>query len=309
MRVKITLFLNPCDPAKTLTSENYQCKHTMTRYIVRDPKGSAEYDNFNPYKSSKSGNNVIDKIKIMDELFKYKDEIDYNSLLFCIDMREVKETTILLTSYEDRNGGVDTRYMTLWEDDNKKAWYAKFKDYKGVTLLFNKFKELKIIDSKYFNSTEFMKCIYNKDCCKRMLCNNERKQLCYIINLGQIVFEIDYNYSPYDKALKYRESKITVPERLIGFISKTQPNLSNAPHLIGEHYYSNVTINACPIHKAAINYVKEHIDEILTDAGFTVEPEPSIEIKYISREESALRDKERRRAELLEELRKLNEEE
>ena len=274
----------------------------MTRYIVRDPKGSEKYDNSIPYKSDKSSDNSIDKVKIMNELFKYKDEIDYNSLLFCIDVRVIKCNTVELTP--------DKCYMTLLDDENKGEWYSNFKYYKGITLLFNKFKELKLVDSMYFNSTEFMKCIYNKACCCRFLCDNERIQYCYVINLGQIVFEIDYNYSPEYKALKYRESyKIIVPDGLISFISKTQPKLSNAPRIIKHAYFDASLINTCPIHKAAINYVKEHIDEILTDAGVADEPEPSIEIKYISRKESALRAKERRRAELLEELRKLNEEE
>ena len=275
----------------------------MTRYIIRDPNGSEKYDNSIPYKWK-----LFDNIRISTELIKvllkYRDEIDYNSLLVFIDTTQ-REHEYDVRIRKDKNNS--NRYYVV-EQFNR--CYSTITSY--IALLFNKYNECKIIDMSSISLSDIHNIIIHSDVRYSIKYSNDVS----IFNLGEFAFMIDYNYSPVHKTpfCYYKHGNVMYyinnyarkgfPEELNLFVSKTQPNIKNCPGDIEWLIYNHKFKNS--FHNVVKQYIDEHIETILADVGIPTSQPPSVDIKYISCKECKVKNIEQRHAELLNELKKLN---
>ena len=286
----------------------------MTRYIIRDFEGSEKYENSIPYKWKMFDDHSLSN-ELIKALLSYKDEIDYNSLLVFIDTtkRKYKCEIEYETKFIHIHYYFNKRYVTknINDDDDNVESY--------IVLLFNKYNEFKIIDLSSISLYNINKIISYSEA----RINADYNTKIILFNLGAFTFMIDFNYSPVhktpycyfknnnDDSFSYyinTERYHEFPDGLIEFVSKTQPRISCVPKPINYKWNHYMLQYNEPFYTAVIQYCMEHIDEIKADAGIPVTPQPVFNITYISRNECNKKSKERRRAELLEELKKLDEE-
>ena len=278
----------------------------MTRYIIRDSGGSGKYDNNIPY-----WNELIKCMysklqnKLIKALLNYRDEIDYSSLLVFIDTTKRKHNFEIKSEYNYKS---NNKYYTLTQPCRYNSTITSVNSV--IALLFNKYNECKIVD---FSSFELC---YIKDIMNYCTSSYYDKYdvMVYMFNLGAFTFMIDYNYSPNDRTphCYYNNGKLIYypstdvcngfPEELNLFVSKTQPRLSRARLSLLSNIHN-------PYYKAVREYLENNINSIKADIGIPVSfPPNTINITYVSQKECNVRSKERRRTELLAELKKLNEE-
>ena len=287
---------------------------SIERYIIRSEDTQSERINYNNYSAE-----IL--FMIMKELYKFKDEIGYNSWLY-----------IITTDFENtpvrnpNNGNICFSYIVN-NNIAKRYWDATHSESSNY-----------VMNSKYYTVPRAVLLINEKNECRYIeLSTNLIHRLLNIqksnyINLGRMIFAIDITYDPRlnqictvpDTKSNDTEDEISnsvrkrrvlnvlttyvddtstnhidnvelkVPIDLIPFISKNIPSINN---------YN--TYSEPP------NYITEFIKKNLEDIkkDLLIE-EPKINeptIQYVKINTLLSEEKAKRKAELLEELRKLEE--
>lgn len=260
----------------------------MSRYIIR-----SEISTDAPYCVSVYNDLCYqDYISLMNELFKYKDEIDYNSWIYVVTSthenkyKPTYERNEIKNKYEVVNP-IARRYIDATTTNNSSNYTH---DSPTITiprtlLLFNKKNECKCIEV----STKLLKVIYEK--CIKGTC---------FFNLGHIIFFIDCSYSAEFNQIctstKTNDDSHKVPMDLIPFISKNIPDVSN---------YNQYT-NYVP--ESLLTFINSSINKILKDLLITEKEEIHVYYKYVEMKKLISEEKAKRKAQLLEELRLLDSE-
>ena len=240
----------------------------------------------------------------MNELFKYKDEIDYNSWLYVVTSTHENKYKPYYNKKVKNNSGYYTgdncickkyevvdpiarRYIdaTTTNDTSNYTDYSPTITIPRTLLLVNKNNECKCIEV----STKLLKVIYEK----------RIKDTCFF-NLGHIIFFIDCSYSAKFNQIctdiETNNDSHKVPIDLISFISKNIPDVSN---------YNQYT-NYVP--ESLSTFINSSINKILKDLLITEKEEIHVYYKYIEMKKLISEEKAKRKAQLLEELRLLDSE-
>lgn len=287
---------------------------SIERYIIRSEDTQSERINYKNYSAETL-------FMIMKELYKFKDEIGYNSWLY-----------IITTDFENtpvrnpNNGNICFSYIVN-NNIARRYWDATHSESSNY-----------VMNSKYYTVPRAVLLINEKNECRYIeLSTNLIHRLLNIqesnyINLGRMIFAIDITYDPrlnqictvpdtksndtedrisnsvckrrvLNVSTAYVEDTSTnhidnielkVPIDLIPFISKNIPSINN---------YN--------IYSEPPNYITEFIKKNLEDIkkDLLIE-EPKINeptIQYVKINTLLSEEKAKRKAELLEELRKLEE--
>lgn len=257
------------------------------RYIIRSENTQSDLTELNIYDADTL-------FMIMKELYKFKDEIGYNSWLYIITTN-YENTPIWKTgncnisfSYTVNNN-IARRYWDATNDNSSDyRTSSKYYTVPRAVLLINEKNECRYVELSTKLINKLMK-IKQKD------------EDGYYINLGRIIFAIDATYQSSLNQIIYWKSDnagndFKVPIDLIPFISKNIPSITNY----------NIYETTAPIHIK--QFIETNLEDIKKDL-LIEEPKTILpSIQYIKINTLISEEKAKRKAELLEELRKLDEE-
>lgn len=261
----------------------------MIRYIIRSEETFQEtrkYSYINgPSMSTISYENIP---QLIEELYQYKDIIDYNSWI-CIITETVDNQFI--TSYNLDNSYNLNIKSTYSINDNQARRYIdatttgtsiyttmdpKFTYPKSV-LLFDKNNNCRLINIQ----TKLLKNLYEHTINPTQI--NKYK----LFNLGRLLWYIDFHYNPESNKIQ----DVSIKTEHIPFISKNKPS----PSCFNEYE------SYAPKHLT--EWLDDNIDRIRKDLGLIMEPDPAPQYKYIELSEINNNAKKQHIKELLEQLR------
>lgn len=226
--------------------------------------------------------------QLIEELYQYKDIIDYNSWI-CIITETVDNQFI--SSYDINNSNTLNIKSTYSINDNQARRYIdatttstsayttsdpKF-TYPKCALLFDKNNNCRLINIQ----TKLLKELYEHSINLTQL--NKYK----LYNLGRLLWYIDFNYNPESNKV----CNVSIKIEHIPFISKNKPS----PSCFNQYE------SYAPKHLT--EWLDNNIDRIRKDLGLIMEPVPAPQYKYIEISEINNNIKKQHIKELLEQLR------
>ena len=226
-------------------------------------------------------------ILLMRELFKYRDVIDYTSYIYIITTTHKNKLRI---KYEPSNNNIcghgyeitnilAKRYMDATiSNDDQYATSSESTIIPRAILLFDK------------NNT----CRYVEVSMKLLSILFKKAYRSHYFDLGNTLFWIDASYDSTNNKIHYPAAGV-VPVELIPFISRNTPSLDNIKRTI------------CTPPPQLLEYIEENLSAIKQDLMIEDEPIPPINYKYISIKNLHRTEREKRRAQLMEELRQIDE--
>ena len=270
---------------------DYFCEHnlSMIRDIIRSEETFQETRKWNSvrglemYKISDG-----DIPQLIEELYQYKDIIDYNSWI-CIITETVDNQFI--SSYDINAANNLVIKSTYSINDNQARRYIdatttststyttndpKF-TYPKCALLFDKNNNCRLINIQ----TKLLKELYTHAFNPTQL-NNYK-----LFNLGRLLWYIDFNYNPESNKV----CNVSIKIEHIPFISKNKPS----PSCFNEYE------SYAPKHLT--EWLDNNIDRIRKDLGLIMKPDPVPQYKYIEISEINNNAKKQHIKELLEQLR------
>lgn len=287
---------------------------SIERYIIRSEDTQSERINYKNYSAETL-------FMIMKELYKFKDEIGYNSWLYIIT------TDFENTPVRNSNNGKICFSYIVNNNIARRYWDATHSESSNY-----------VMNSKYYTVPRAVLLINEKNECRYIeLSTNLIHRLLNIqksnyINLGRMIFAIDITYDPRlnqictvpDTKSNDTEDRISnsVCKRRVLNVSTTYVEDTSTNHI--DNIELKVPIDLIPFISKNIpsinnyntyseppNYITEFIKKNLEDIkkDLLIE-EPKINeptIQYVKINTLLSEEKAKRKAELLEELRKLEE--
>lgn len=287
---------------------------SIERYIIRSEDTQSERINYKNYSAETL-------FMIMKELYKFKDEIGYNSWLYIITT-DFENTPVR----NSNNGNICFSYIVN-NNIARRYWDATHSESSNY-----------VMNSKYYTVPRAVLLINEKNECRYIeLSTNLIHRLLNIqksnyINLGRMIFAIDITYDPRlnqictvpDTKSNDTEDRISnsVCKRRVLNVSTTYVEDTSTNHI--DNIELKVPIDLIPFISKNIpsinnyntyseppNYITEFIKKNLEDIkkDLLIE-EPKINeptIQYVKINTLLSEEKAKRKAELLEELRKLEE--
>lgn len=271
----------------------------MQRYIVRCDKSMEKPLDFNSnkiegYNYIRPEYNIFNAL--MEEFFKYKDVLGYNSVL-CIIAEEYKNISPVIekdkcnpSSYKFNRF---TRHPAIMNYMNNNKLY----DNETIVEIVNEEyeyipKEVLLIDK---NNTIRHIEISNNKLLRSLFHESIQYKDLWFTNIGSLIFQMDVSYNANENSCYYYGQ---IPIEYLSLISK------NTPHV--ECYTTKSQFERHVKH--IYNFINDNLDEIKKDLGITISSRIVPEFKYISKKDLLQIEKEKRRAQLLAELKKLDEE-
>lgn len=256
----------------------------MERYIIRSEKSMSnpiELDIFPPFLLT----------LFMKEFYKFKDVIDYNSWVYIITTeyeneyipklngKHIEYTYEISNSIAKRYVDATTSGSSNYKNSNNKITIPR------AVLLFDKNNHCRYVEV----STKLIQLLYEQ----RLSDTN-------FVNIGHMIFTIDATYnSSLNQICSHSTSNSNehkVPLELLPFISK------NIPHLCNYNKY-----NKYPP-RYLTDFIDKNLSNIKKDLLITDEELEYKHYEYIEINKLLSEEKARRKAQLLEELRRLESE-
>lgn len=271
----------------------------MTRYIERcnkftDKSTTLDYELYKDEHEVKMLHHE-DYTQIISDLFEYRDVIDYNSY-GCIISKCCKN--IVRDVINEYNQNILTQKIKIeynpevikfFEETDESNSDIRFTYERGIHL-YHQYSYIPVAFLLFDKNNNIYRVNINKKLLRKMFCCYGPSNVPYkFFNIGLLTFIIDYTYDNMKEIYK-------IPNHLLPFISKYTPDLSCIPTYDSKRMqyfeeYMNTNLNKI---KQDLNIIDEQIDYP--------------QLKYVSNQDILKSKKEKRRAELLAELKALDNE-